>query len=181
HCYQPSSPPPRLTTPPALPLPFRKSPAPAPAVPPSTTRPPPPPPPSPSPPARATSPSAPSPSPSPPADGVGPAALKRGDVYLGRQLVAAAAMGARTRAPEEDAERRRCGKEKRRAQAKKTPSGVACCYGGGAPLRTIEEGSPGHVEPATYDLEEEAQPTEDRAMRAVQAAVARKVFDKMTK
>ncbi|XP_048537867.1 formin-like protein 18 [Triticum urartu] len=29
--------------------------------------------------------------------------------------------------------------------------------------------------------EEEAQPTEDRAMRAVQAAVARKVFDKMTK
>uniref|UniRef100_M8B799 Uncharacterized protein n=1 Tax=Aegilops tauschii TaxID=37682 RepID=M8B799_AEGTA len=76
----------------------------------------------------------------------------RGDVYLGRQLAAAAAAGARTRTPEEDAERRRRRKEKRRALAKKMPSGVACCYGCGAPLHTGEEGSPGHVEPATYDL-----------------------------
>ncbi|XBH95079.1 hypothetical protein VPH35_085711 [Triticum aestivum] len=57
-------------------------------------------------------------------------------------------MGGRTCAPEEDAERRRRRKEKRRALAKKTPSGVGC----GAPLHTGEEGSPGHVEPATYDL-----------------------------
>uniref|UniRef100_A0A453MQB1 CP-type G domain-containing protein n=2 Tax=Aegilops tauschii subsp. strangulata TaxID=200361 RepID=A0A453MQB1_AEGTS len=47
---------------------------------------------------------------------------------------------------------RRRRKEKRKALAKKTPSGVACCYGCGAPLHTGEEGSPGHVEPATYDL-----------------------------
>uniref|UniRef100_A0A453Q8B6 Uncharacterized protein n=2 Tax=Aegilops tauschii subsp. strangulata TaxID=200361 RepID=A0A453Q8B6_AEGTS len=33
-----------------------------------------------------------------------------------------------------------------------TPSGVACCYSCGAPLHTDEEGSPGHVEPATCDL-----------------------------
>ncbi|XP_073361068.1 uncharacterized protein [Aegilops tauschii subsp. strangulata] len=51
-----------------------------------------------------------------------------------------AAAGARMRAPEEDAERRRRRKEKRRALAKKTPSGIACCYGCG------------HVEPATCDL-----------------------------
>uniref|UniRef100_A0A453SL55 Uncharacterized protein n=1 Tax=Aegilops tauschii subsp. strangulata TaxID=200361 RepID=A0A453SL55_AEGTS len=75
-----------------------------------------------------------------PADGVGPAAPTRGDVYLGRQLTAMAAAGARMRAPEEDAERRRRRKEKRRALAKKTPSGIACCYGCG------------HVEPATCDL-----------------------------
>uniref|UniRef100_A0A453CEH2 Uncharacterized protein n=4 Tax=Triticinae TaxID=1648030 RepID=A0A453CEH2_AEGTS len=102
--------------------------------------------------ARDASPSAPSPSLSPPADGVGPTVPMRGDVYLGRQLAAAAAAGARTRTPEEDAERRRRRKEKRRALAKKMPSGVACCYGCGAPLHTGEEGSPGHVEPATYDL-----------------------------
>ncbi|XP_044374488.1 uncharacterized protein [Triticum aestivum] len=115
---------PLLTTPPALPLLFPRSPAPPPNVPtkhhPSatataslslSTR------------ARAASPSAPSPSPSPPADGVGPAAPTRGDVYLGRQLAAAAAAGARTRAPEEDVERRRRRKEKRRALAKKmTPT-----------------------------------------------------------
>ncbi|KAM3317753.1 hypothetical protein ACQJBY_035454 [Aegilops geniculata] len=104
--------------------------------------------------ARAASSSAPSPSPSPspPADGVGPAAPTRGDVYLGRQLAAAAAAGAPARAPEEDAERRRRRKEKRKALAKKTPSGLACCYGCGAPLHTGEAGSPGHVDPATYDL-----------------------------
>jgi nitric-oxide synthase len=75
-------------------------------------------------------------------------------VYLGRQLAATAAAGARVRAgvPEEDAEKRRRRKEKRKALAKKTPSGVACCYGCGAPLHTGEEGSPGYVEPATYDL-----------------------------
>uniref|UniRef100_A0ACD5ZAR7 Uncharacterized protein n=1 Tax=Avena sativa TaxID=4498 RepID=A0ACD5ZAR7_AVESA len=99
----------------------------------------------------ATPPSPPSPPP-PPTDGVGPAAPTRGDVYLGRQLAAAAAAGARVRAPEEDAEKRRRRKEKRKALAKKTPSGVACCYGCGAPLHTGEEGSPGYVQPATYDL-----------------------------
>ncbi|XP_037482486.1 importin subunit alpha-1b-like [Triticum dicoccoides] len=65
-------------------------------------------------------------------------------------------MGARTRAPQEDAERRCRRKEKRRALAKKTPFGVACCYGCGAPLHTGEVGSPGHVEPATYDWFEAA-------------------------
>jgi nitric-oxide synthase len=73
---------------------------------------------------------------------------------MGRQLAAASAAGVRVRAgvPEEDAEKRRCRKEKRKALAKKTPSGVACCYGCGAPLHTGEDGSPGYVEPATYDL-----------------------------
>ncbi|XP_047080755.1 putative nitric oxide synthase [Lolium rigidum] len=94
---------------------------------------------------------APSPSP-PPTDGVGPAAPTRGELHLGRQLAAAAAAGARVRAPEEDAEKRRRRKEKRKALAKKSPSGVSCCYGCGAPLHTGEEGSPGYVEPATYDL-----------------------------
>jgi nitric-oxide synthase len=47
---------------------------------------------------------------------------------------------------------RRRRKEKRKALAKKTPSSVACCYGCGAPMHTLEDRSPGYVEPATYDL-----------------------------
>ncbi|KAK8461255.1 hypothetical protein SEVIR_1G003900v4 [Setaria viridis] len=87
------------------------------------------------------------PPPSPP-DGAGPAAPTRGDRFLGRQLATEAA--ASVLAPE-DAERRRRRKEKRRALARK-PSGLASCYGCGAPLQTVEEGAPGYVEPATYDL-----------------------------
>uniref|UniRef100_A0A453E237 Uncharacterized protein n=1 Tax=Aegilops tauschii subsp. strangulata TaxID=200361 RepID=A0A453E237_AEGTS len=49
---------------------------------------------------------------------------------------------------------RRSGRLRSGRLAKKTPSGVACCYGCGALLHTGEEGSPGHVEPATYDLVE---------------------------
>ncbi|GJM89961.1 hypothetical protein PR202_ga06193 [Eleusine coracana subsp. coracana] len=89
----------------------------------------------------------PPPPPSPP-DGVGPAALTRGDRFIGRQLAAEAA--ARVLAPEE-AERRRLRKEKRRALARK-PSGLASCYGCGAPLQTEEDGAPGYVDPATYEL-----------------------------
>ncbi|XP_062217909.1 putative nitric oxide synthase [Phragmites australis] len=85
---------------------------------------------------------------SPPPDGVGPAAPTRGDRFIGRQLAAEAA--ARVLAPE-DAERRRRRKEKRRALAQK-PSGLASCYGCGAPLQTAEEGAPGYVDPAAYEL-----------------------------
>ncbi|KAL6629682.1 hypothetical protein ACP70R_029447 [Stipagrostis hirtigluma subsp. patula] len=88
-----------------------------------------------------------SPPPTPP-DGVGPAAPTRGDRFIGRQLAAEAA--ARVLAPE-DAERRRRRKEKRRALARK-PSGLASCYGCGAPLQTAEEGAPGYVDLATYEL-----------------------------
>ncbi|KAJ1277448.1 hypothetical protein BS78_04G004700 [Paspalum vaginatum] len=85
----------------------------------------------------------------PPDDaGVGPAAPTRGDRFLGRQLAAEAA--ARVLAPE-DADRRRRRKEKRRALARK-PSGLASCYGCGAPLQTAEEAAPGYVHPDTYDL-----------------------------
>ncbi|KAL6848477.1 hypothetical protein ACP4OV_021771 [Aristida adscensionis] len=88
--------------------------------------------------------------PPPPPDGVGvgPAAPSRGDRFIGRQLAAEAA--ARVLAPE-DAERRRRRKERRRALARK-PSGLASCYGCGAPLQTTEEGAPGYVDLATYEL-----------------------------
>ncbi|XP_040244083.1 uncharacterized protein [Aegilops tauschii subsp. strangulata] len=49
--------------------------------------------------------------------------------------------------------------------------------GGGGSVGVL----PLHRRGALKIHEEEAHPTEDRAMRAVQAAVARKVFDKMTK
>ncbi|TVU33732.1 hypothetical protein EJB05_25565, partial [Eragrostis curvula] len=81
-------------------------------------------------------------------DGVGPAAPTRGDRFIGRQLVNEAA--ARVLAPE-DAERRRRRKEKRQVLARK-PSGLASCYGCGAPLQTTEDGAPGYVDPATYEL-----------------------------
>ncbi|CAL4890556.1 unnamed protein product [Urochloa decumbens] len=84
----------------------------------------------------------------PPPDGVGPAAPTRGDRFLGRQVSTEAA--ARVLAPD-DADRRRRRKEKRRALARK-PSGLASCYGCGAPLHTAEEGAPGYVDPDTYDL-----------------------------
>lgn len=51
----------------------------------------------------------------------------------------------------EDADRRRRRKEKRRALARK-PSGLASCYGCGAPLQTAEEAAPGYVDPDTYQL-----------------------------
>ena len=85
----------------------------------------------------------------PPDDaGAGPAAPTRGDRFLGRQVAAEAA--ARVLAPD-DAERRQRRKDKRRALARK-PSGLASCYGCGAPLHTAEEAAPGYVDPATYDL-----------------------------
>ncbi|CAM0153136.1 unnamed protein product [Urochloa decumbens] len=87
------------------------------------------------------------PQPTPP-EGVGPAAPTRGDRFLGRQVATEAA--ARVLAPD-DADRRLRRKEKRRALAKK-PSGLASCYGCGAPLHTAEEGAPGYVDPDTYDL-----------------------------
>lgn len=90
---------------------------------------------------------APAPPPAPP-DGAGPAAPTRGDRFLGRQLATEAA--ARVLAPE-DADRRRRRKEKRRALARK-PSGLASCYGCGAPLQTAEEAAPGYVDPDTYQL-----------------------------
>ncbi|PUZ73644.1 hypothetical protein GQ55_1G004000 [Panicum hallii var. hallii] len=86
--------------------------------------------------------------PPPDAAGAGPAAPTRGDRFLGRQLATEAA--ARVLAPD-DAERRRRRKEKRRALARK-PSGLASCYGCGAPLQTAEDAAPGYVDPATYDL-----------------------------
>ncbi|PAN03537.1 hypothetical protein PAHAL_1G003800 [Panicum hallii] len=86
--------------------------------------------------------------PPPDAAGAGPAAPTRGDCFLGRQLATEAA--ARVLAPD-DAERRRRRKEKRRALARK-PSGLASCYGCGAPLQTAEDAAPGYVDPATYDL-----------------------------
>ncbi|KAG2647920.1 putative nitric oxide synthase [Panicum virgatum] len=85
----------------------------------------------------------------PPDDaGAGPAAPTRGDRFLGRQVAAEAA--ARVLAPD-DAERRQRRKDKRRALARK-PSGLASCYGCGAPLHTAEEAAPGYVDPATYEL-----------------------------
>lgn len=90
---------------------------------------------------------APAPPPAPP-DGAGPAAPTRGDRFLGRQLATEAA--ARVLALE-DADRRRRRKEKRRALARK-PSGLASCYGCGAPLQTAEEAAPGYVDPDTYQL-----------------------------
>ncbi|RLM79456.1 putative nitric oxide synthase isoform X2 [Panicum miliaceum] len=86
--------------------------------------------------------------PTPDAAGAGPAAPTRGDRFLGRQLATETA--ARVLAPD-DAERRRRRKEKRRALARK-PSGLASCYGCGAPLQTAEDAAPGYVDPATYDL-----------------------------
>jgi nitric-oxide synthase len=90
---------------------------------------------------------APAPPPAPP-DGAGPAAPTRGDRFLGRQLATEAA--ARVLAPD-DADRRRRRKEKRRALSRK-PSGLASCYGCGAPLQTAEEAAPGYVDPDTYEL-----------------------------
>ncbi|RLN07327.1 putative nitric oxide synthase isoform X2 [Panicum miliaceum] len=84
----------------------------------------------------------------PDAAGAGPAAPTRGDVFLGRQVATEAT--ARVLAPD-DAERRRRRKERRRALARK-PSGLASCYGCGAPLQTAEDAAPGYVDPATYDL-----------------------------
>ncbi|CAN6247561.1 unnamed protein product [Urochloa humidicola] len=95
--------------------------------------------------ARAAPPAAPPPT---PPEGVGPAAPTRGDRFLGRQVATEAA--ARVLAPD-DADRRRRRKEKRRALARK-PSGLASCYGCGAPLHTAEEDAPGYVDPDTYEL-----------------------------
>jgi nitric-oxide synthase, plant len=96
--------------------------------------------------ARAASPP---PPPPPTDDGVGPAAPTRGDRFIGRQLATEAA--ARVLAAQH-AETRRRRKDKRQALATKQPSGLASCYGCGAPLQTEEDGAPGYVDPDTYQL-----------------------------
>jgi hypothetical protein len=91
----------------------------------------------------------PPPPPPPTDDGVGPAAPTRGDRFIGRQLATEAA--ARVLAAQH-AETRRRRKDKRQALATKQPSGLASCYGCGAPLQTEEDGAPGYVDPDTYQL-----------------------------
>ncbi|XP_077245045.1 P-loop containing nucleoside triphosphate hydrolases superfamily protein isoform X2 [Tasmannia lanceolata] len=79
-----------------------------------------------------------------PSDGIGAAAKTRGELFLEHQQsvnLASIELGVKKK------------KRKKKSDAvAKLSSAIACCYGCGAPLQTVEVDAPGYVDSETYEL-----------------------------